>query len=106
MFPEMTVLENGVHFVSIPRHPTELLRLLPELRGKTFVTVSEHLILMFLQEVRNQHIDPHELAIYCVDQMDFEHNHLPGHRIRVDFKGDLVDDWPGGFFRERGGLLR
>lgn len=105
MFPELTSLDDSQNFITIPRHPSELLTLLDELTGKTFVTVSEHLILMFLQEVQNEHIDPTELELYCVDRTDTLHNHLPGRRIRVDREGDLIDDWPGGFFRERAGLL-
>jgi len=105
MFPEMYDLDPDDGLISIPRHPSELLPLLDELAGKTFVTVSEHLILMFLKEVRHQNIDPTELAIYCVDQTDFDNPHPPGRRIRVDLDGDLIDDWPGGFFHERGELL-
>jgi hypothetical protein len=76
--------------------------MLPELIGRTFVTVSEHLILMSLKEVRDGRIAPEGLRIYCVDQTDFKSNrgYLPGRRIRVDLEGDLVDDWPGGFFAE------
>jgi hypothetical protein len=105
MFPELVDITYPGHSESAPRHPSELITMLPELIGRTFVTVSEHLILMFLKEVRDGRIDPTELLIYYVDRMDFEHNHLPGRRIRVTRGGNLVDDWPGGFFRERAELL-
>lgn len=105
MFPELTGLDDSQNFITIPRHPSELLLLLSELTGKTFVTVSEHLILMFLQEVRNEHMRPNDLRLYCVDRSDFEHNHPPGRRIMVDTEGELIDSWPGGFFHERMGLL-
>jgi predicted ATPase len=104
MFPESTGLDDSQNFITIPRHPSELLTLLPELTGKTFVTVSEHLILMFLKEIRDGRLVPNDLRIYCVDSTDFDHNHLPGRRIMVDAEGEM-DDWPGGFFRERAGLL-
>ncbi len=102
MFPELVGV-GGPHVV--PRHPSELLLLLPELTGETFVTVSEHLILMFLQEVRFGHISQNELKLYCVDRTDLENPHPPGRRIMVDTEGDLIDDWSGGFFQERVGLL-
>jgi len=105
MFPELTGLDDSQNFITIPRHPSELLPMLPTLTGKTFVTVSEHLILMFLQEVRFAHMHPNELKLYCVDRTDFENPHPPGRRIWVDSEGDLIDDWPGGFFQERVGLL-
>jgi len=105
MFPEMTILEVGPNMVSIPRHPSELIKMLPVLINTTFVTVSDHLILMFLKHVRDGEIDPTELAIYCVDRTDFDNPHPPGRRIRVDLDGELIDKWPGGFFRERGELL-
>ena len=104
MFPELRDMAYQRYSEYIPRHPSELLTMLHQLLGKTFVTVSEHLILMFLKEVRDGRMHPDELRIYCVDNSDFRHNHLPGRRIMVDEDGDM-DDWPGGFFRERAGLL-
>ncbi len=98
MFPEL--VGSGGPFV-IPRHPSELLMMLPELLDTTFVTVSEHLILMFLEHVRDGFISPDELKLYCVDQSDLDNPHPPGRRIRVDLDGELIDDWPGGFFQER-----
>ena len=106
LFPEVTTMdmERPKGYLTIPKHPSELITMLPRLINTTFVTVSEHIILMFLKHVRDGKIDPIELRLYCVDRTDFDNPHPPGRRIWVDSEEDM-DDWPGGFFRERGGLL-
>ena len=88
-FPEI-----DVKFSPTPLHPVEQIELCPKMVGKDIVTLSEYIILWFLCEVREWRMEPHEVELYC-----------DGHRIRIDMDGELIDRWPGGFFRERGALL-
>jgi hypothetical protein len=106
MFPETARIDFPVGSETVPRHPAEQVRMFHELYGKTFVTVSEHLILLFQKAVRDERIHPTELAIYCVERRDYDHKHPPGRRMRVCSEGDFIDDWPGGLFTERLELLR
>ena len=89
-FPELTRLGNLI----IPLHPEEQLALLPDLIGKSIITVSETIILMFLREVRHGRIFPGDLQLYC-----------NGRRIGVGDHGEFLDRWDGGFF-ETGYHLR
>ncbi len=90
-FPEIKY-KRGM--ATMPVHPADLIELCPELVGKMVVTLSEHIILWFLREIGEGHMEPHEVELYC-----------GGHRIRIDVDGELIDKWPGGFFRERADLL-
>jgi hypothetical protein len=66
----------------------------PRLVGMTFVTVSEIFILFMLREIRKSRMRTNELELWCGDT-----------RIGVDIKGDMINDWDGGFF-EMGFNLR
>jgi hypothetical protein len=83
-FPEVVQVGRGL---SIPLHEHEQLALLPDLIGKSIITVSETIILMFLREVRKGRIMPFDLELYC-----------NGRRIEVSDDGSLLDMWDGGFF--------
>jgi hypothetical protein len=61
--------------------------------GKTIVTMNEHIILAFQKMVRDGHLDPARLFLYC-----------GATHVRVDKDGDL-ENWPGDFFPERLDLL-
>lgn len=89
-FPEVSRLDN----LSIPLHEHEQLALLPQLIGKSIITVSETIISMFLREVRQGRIMPMDLELYC-----------NGRLIEVSNNGRLLDHWDGGFF-ETGFNLR
>lgn len=90
-FPELFHLYGHI---TIPLHEHEQLALLPNLVGKSIVTVSETIILMFLREIRMGRIATSEFELHC-----------NGRRIEVDRKGDMLDPWDGGFF-ETGFNLR
>ncbi len=62
-------------------------------------THSEHLVLRLLRRVREQVLDPADLAILYVDLDD--HGAAFVRRLEVDANGDLVDGWPDGFFDDR-----
>lgn len=89
-FPELSRLDE----VTIPLHEDEQLALLPDLIGKSIVTVSETIILMLMREVRKDRMFPGDLILYC-----------NGRRIRVGTRGEFLDQWDGGFF-ETGYHLR
>lgn len=91
-FPE--IKDGKRKHVTTPVHPADQVRMCPELVGKTIVTLSEYIILWFLQEIREGHMESGEVELYC-----------DGQRIRIDETGELIDRWPGGFFRERAALL-
>ena len=78
-------------------------------------THSEHLLLRFLRRIREttengvqrlvpqealdaQKLTPDDLAINFIEQGEEGLSCLP---IRVDADGDLIDQWPHGFFEER-----
>jgi len=77
----------------LPRCDEEILKLLPELTGTMIVTMSDIVILMFLQEVREGRMEPTDLVLYC-----------NGSYVKVDSEGEL-DWWKDGFFRTRSKLL-
>ena len=84
-FPEVAYMPGAPSWSAIPLHAAEQLALLPDLIGKSIVTVSETIILMFLREVRQRRILPADLELYCA-----------GRQIRVSYSGDLLDPWDGG----------
>jgi len=66
----------------------------PKLIGKNIIILSEHIILWFLREIREGWLESEDIELYC-----------DGQPIRIDYKGELIDRWPGGFFIERADLL-
>jgi hypothetical protein len=78
---------------SVPRCEEDILKLLPELIGATIITMSDIVILWFLQEVREERMNPADLILYC-----------NGSYVEVDSEGE-IDWWKDGFFRTRGKLL-
>ncbi|MHC4298015.1 MAG: hypothetical protein ACYS7Y_11990 [Planctomycetota bacterium] len=91
-FPELCDVDYDE--IPMPRTEDEQLGLCTHLRGKTFVTVSEIIILTFLRKIRLGDMRTDELELYCA-----------GRRIEVDVQGDMLDHWDGGFF-EAGFNLR
>jgi hypothetical protein len=79
---------------AVPVHPDFLVRQAPWLVGLNVLTDSEYIILWFLREITEGRMEPSELELYC-----------DGQRIRVDNDGELIDKWPGGFYRLRAALL-
>jgi len=82
-FPEVNETDCSV----IPLTEREIHSKLPQLIGKTIVTVNEIVILMMLREVRKGRMRTDELELWCGDR-----------RIPIDVKGEIIDDWDGGFF--------
>lgn len=76
-----------------PLHPAAQIEIAPTLVGKTFVTLSEYIILWFLREIREGRMKPDEVELRC-----------DGKRMEIDEDGDFRG-WPGGFYRERANLL-
>jgi hypothetical protein len=76
-----------------PIHPATQIEDAHKLVGKTFVTLSEYIILWFLREIREGRMKPDELELRC-----------DGIRMEIDEEGDFKG-WPGGFYRERADLL-
>jgi hypothetical protein len=89
-FPEVKIVCGHPY----PVHPKRQIKMCPELVGKAIVTLSEYIILWFLHEIRESDMKPEDLELWC-----------DGQRIRVDAEGELIDRWPGGFYRERADLL-
>ena len=90
-FPE---IDYGCCGGPVARHPARIVELVPEMIGKTIITMSEHIILAFQQLVRDKSIEWCELELYCGNM-----------QVYFDSDGDL-EYWPGGFFNERLELLR
>jgi hypothetical protein len=91
-FPEIRYTHGGA--APTPVHPADQIAAANRLIGKMVVTLSEYIILWFLKEIRCGRMKPEEVELYC-----------NGKRIRIDRDGELIDKWPGGFFRERSTLL-
>jgi len=85
-FPEL----NG----GSPLLPADQIELCPMLVGRAFVTLSEYIILWFLREIREGRLEPADVELHCDEE-----------RIRIDYEGELINSWPGGFYRERAALL-
>lgn len=81
------------HWGDIPLTNPEILKLLPDLIGKSIVTVSEIVILMFLREVRLGQLD--DVELWCGDT-----------RMDISKRGELIDYWDGTGFFETGFNLR
>jgi hypothetical protein len=56
--------------------------------------MNEYIILWFLRKIGTGRMMLEDVELYC-----------DGKRIHLDVEGELIDRWPGGFFRERGELL-
>jgi predicted ATPase len=55
-------------------------------------------MLRFQKLVRQKKLRPSEICILYVSR-GIDGSHVS--RIRLDFEGELMDEWPGGFFPER-----
>jgi predicted RNA methylase len=62
-------------------------------------THSEHLILRIQRRIREGQIDAAHVSVVYVDQD--EQGRTTVRRLRLDDKGDFLDEWPHGFFDER-----
>lgn len=90
-FPE---IDYGCRGGPIARHPKKIIEIVPNMIGRSIITMSEHIILAFQQLVRQRKIEWAALELYCGDM-----------RVYHGDDGDL-EYWPNGFFRERLELLR
>ena len=77
-----------------PLTQQEQVELLPDLLGKTIITVSETIILVILREIRKCRIHATDVELYC-----------NGQRVEISPDGQIIDLWAGGFF-ETGFHLR
>ncbi len=83
-FPELEMLESRP--TGMPLREPDILAKIPELTGKSFVTVSEVLILGFLREIRLGRMQVDELELWC----DYR-------QIDVSTQGGMIDYWDGGW---------
>lgn len=82
-FPETRFAGN---WGDIPLTNPEILKLLPNLIGKSIVTVSEIVILMLMREIRLGRLD--DVELWCGDT-----------RMDISKRGELISHWDGtGFF--------
>lgn len=72
-------------FPILPLTEHEILFKLPQLIGKTIVTVSEIVIVMMQREVRKGRLV--NLELWCGDR-----------HIHIATTGEMIDMWDGGFF--------
>jgi hypothetical protein len=89
-YPEVGMRGNR----PVPVHPRKQLEDAHKLVGRTVMTNSEYIILWFLREIGEGRLDPSGVVLSCDGQL-----------IRIDSDGELIDRWPGGFYRERAALL-
>jgi hypothetical protein len=61
-------------------------------------THSEHLLLRLQRLVREKKLSPDDVAVVFVSRGSDGARTL---RLRLDDRGDFLDEWPGGFFPER-----
>ena len=61
-------------------------------------THSELLILRFLKLIRDETINVRDISIHFIQN---ENNHSKIIPIKINSKGGLETEWPGGFFKER-----
>lgn len=78
----------------LPRPPREIINETPTYVGKCIFTMSEYIVLWFLREIREGRMAPEEVQLFC--------NLEP---IEINANGELIDEWPDGFFCERAELL-
>jgi len=85
-----------------PRLQAELGSLFAEgiKKGNRFIieTHSEHLILRLQKLIRTGELKPDDVAVAYVARGP---EGSTVEQLRLDEKGDFIDDWPGGFFPER-----
>lgn len=77
------------HWGDIPLTNPEILKLLPNLIGKSIVTVSEIVILMLMREIRLGRLD--DVELWCGDT-----------RMDISKRGELISHWDGTGFFETG----
>jgi len=90
-FPEIAY-DGYIH--PLPKTPQEIIAEAHTLVGRCVFTMSEYVILWFLHEIREEWMKPEEVQLFCNRK-----------QISIDRTGELINRWPGGFFRERGRLL-
>lgn len=81
------------YYGDVPLTNPEILKLIPELTGKSIVTLSETVILMFLREVRLGR-EP-GLELWC-----------GGDQMSISKNGEIIDYWDGPGMFETGFNLR
>jgi len=91
-FPEVSDGGFGIH-------PTDLLEKCATLTGDQIVTVSEHVILYFCNQVQLGKMKASDLEIIYIPEQNGE---MTKHAIsiQVDDKGDFVTPWPDMLFEE------
>ncbi len=60
-------------------------------------THSQHLILRLQRHIRERRLAPEDLSVVYVERGVGGSEAIP---LRMDERGDFIDDWPGGFFEE------
>ncbi len=75
--------------MDIPLTGQEIITKLHQLKGKTIITHSELVIVMFLRQIRVCSMEANELELWCGDNL-----------IELAKNGDMLDPWPGGFFED------
>ena len=61
-------------------------------------THSEHLILRIQRRIREGKLEAERVAVIYVDRVG---RRTKVHQLRLDARGEFVDEWPQGFFEER-----
>jgi hypothetical protein len=61
-------------------------------------THSEHLVLRLQKLIRERRLEPSDVAVVYVERGPTGSR---SQRLRLDERGEFIDEWPGGFFPER-----
>ncbi len=61
-------------------------------------THSESLITRLQRRIREGVVDPHDVVVLYVGQIEGRGSVIE--RLRIDDDGDFIDEWPGGFFED------
>lgn len=61
-------------------------------------THSEHLVLRLQKLIRDQRLRPSDVSVVFVERGP---SGSRAQRLRLDERGEFIDEWPGGFFAER-----
>ncbi len=84
-YPELGFV-NGM---DIPLTGREIIAKKAQLKGKTIITHSELVIVMFLREIRVCNMKANELELWCGDNL-----------VELAMNGEMLDPWADGFFED------
>lgn len=81
------------------KHPVEVMEYVDEVLDNLqhdhyILTHSEHIVLRLCRRIKERKLSPSSVAFFVLHKGELV-------KLRINERGEFIDDWPGGFFEER-----